>query len=211
MAARLVEDDAAKAALHDDRQLAARAGGRPQLHQRLAGGGEGQFAGIDTGGVLPAHHGAGGFVTYALFAAKGGDGLGHDAVVVAAIAHLHPFAVEDLHLLLPAQYVAGKLAHLVALGAGRGIHGVQVGDLMLQQLVGRQGQGDRVAIVQAGEIEGGGGDHGVTPVLGRQQGDDAQELVAIGQVGVAVEHLVAVAQAYADAEIEATADVFYLA
>lgn len=161
--------------------------------------------------MLPAHHGAGGFVTDALFAAKGGDGLGHDAVVVAAIAYLHPFAVEDLHLLLPAQHVAGKLTHLVALGAGRGIHGVQVGDLLLQQLVGRQGQGDRVAIVQAGEIEGGGGDHGVTPVLGRQQGDDAQEFVAIGQVGVAVEHLVAVAQAHADAEIEATADIFYLA
>ena len=74
-----------------------------------------------------------------------------------------------------------------------------------------QRQGHRVAIAQATEIEGGGGHYGVTPVLGRQQADDAQELSAAGQVGVAIEHLVAVAQAHADAEIEATADVFYLA
>ncbi len=88
-------------------------GGGAQFHQRLAGGGEGQLAGIHAGGVFPAHHGAGGFVTHALFAAKGGDGLGHDAVVVTAIAHLHPFAVEDLHLLLPAQHVAGNWLTLV--------------------------------------------------------------------------------------------------
>ena len=209
--ARLVEDDAAKAALHDDRQLAARAGGGSQLHQCLAGGGESQLAGIDALGMLPSLHGTGGFITYALLAPVQGDGLGHDAVVVAAIAHLHPFAVEDLHLLLPAEHVARELAHLVALGAGRSVHGMQVGDLLLQQLVGRQRQGDGVAVGQAGEVKGGGGDHGVTPVLGRQQGNDAQELVAIGQVGVAVEHLVAVAQANADTEVETTADVLYLA
>jgi len=130
---------------------------------------------------------------------------------VAAIADLQPLAIEDLHLLLPAQHVAGELAYLAALGAGRRIHGVQVGNLLLQQLVGRQRQRHRVAIAQVGEIEGGGGDYRVATVFGRQQGDDAQQLVAAGQIGVAVEHLVAVAQAYADAEIEAAADVFYLA
>ncbi len=211
VAARLVEDDAAKAALHDDRQGTARTGGGAQLHQGLTSGGEGQLARIDALGVFPTHQGAGGLVAHALLAPFPGDGLGHDAVVVATITDLQPFAVEDLHFLLPAQHVAGELAHLVALGAGRGIHGVQIGDLLLQQLVRRQGQGHRMAVGETGEIEGGGGHHGVTPVLGRQQGDDAQQLVTAGLVGVAVKHLVAVAQAHADAEIEATADVLYLA
>ncbi|MNZ84842.1 hypothetical protein D3C78_1036130 [compost metagenome] len=211
VAAGLVEDDAAKAALHDDRQGAARAGGCTQLHQRLTGGGESQLPRVYALGMFPAHQGAGGLVAHALLAPFHRYGLGHDAVVVAAIAHLQPFAVEDLHLLLPAQHVAGELAHLAALGAGHGIHGVQVGDLLLQLLVGRERQGHRIAVCDGGEIEGGGGDHGVTPVLGRQQADDAQQLVAAGQVGVAVEHLVAVAQAHAYAKIEAAADVLYLA
>ena len=83
-----------KAALHDDRQLAARAGAAPSFTSAWRVAVRASSRGrCSRHAPIPSWH-RGFRIAYALLAPVQGDGLGHDAVVVAAIAHLHPFAVK---------------------------------------------------------------------------------------------------------------------